>query len=170
MKRILFALGLVFCVLLASCSSPGDLPPVTASDRDVAMTAVTNAQSSANAGGPGWTSSLAGNIISATGPNASVVIVCSPSYAAFQSLSNGSSATMTLTLTGFHDPGTGYSISGTLTCVMTCNSLGLATMSLQGTFALSGGNVRTMTLNATLDMQTYAYSGSATVNGQTFVY
>jgi hypothetical protein len=170
MKRILPALGLGVCVLISSCSSPGSLPSVTASDRDTAVTALASAQNTAFYGGAGWTYSAPGNTMTASGPNASVIIFFSPSYTAFANLSNGSSARMTLTLTSYHDPGTAYSISGTLTCVMTCDSLGLAAISYQGTFTLSGGNVRTMTLNSTLNLNTYAYSGSVTVNGQTFVY
>jgi len=168
MKGFLIPALLVVSVLLASCSGGGNTTPVTAADRDQAMQAISGAQNTAYAGGAGWSYSAAGDTMTANGPNASVTMVFSPSYAAFGS--NGSSLTITMVMTGYVDSVTGYSVSGTLTSVMTCGPTGLETITFNGTFTLQGGNVHTVTMNAQMNLTTSSYSGTVVVNGQTFVY
>lgn len=164
MKRILCSLGLVACILLTSCSNPGGgLPTVTTTDRDQAVLAMSAANTSAfNIASSGNPSDTA---VTYTGTYFSLSATFSPDLQTF--VGGSGSATITETISGYHDPGSGYTISGTLVC--TINN-GTNVMTMSGNFSLSGGNVRTMSVNVTFNFKTMAYSGSATLNGQTFIY
>ena len=165
MKRIFFALGLVLCILISSCSNPGGGVAVTANDRDQAV----QAMSAANSAALGQAASASGNpsLVTYTGPYFSLNATFVPDLAGFMSAST-SSATVTETITGFHDGSTGYTISGTLVCTIHCTLSSMDTMSISGNFTLSGGNVRTMSLSLSFDLYG-SPSGSVTVNGQTFL-
>jgi hypothetical protein len=82
-----------------------------------------------------------------------------------------SSAVMTETITNYYDATTGYTISGTLTCTINCDNSTLTTFVYSGDLDFSGpGNVRTMSVDATFDWNLLMYTGSVTINGQTFTY
>ncbi len=167
MKKFLIPVVLLAAVLLGSCSGGGNTP-VTAADRDKAMMAIFGAQTTASGGGgAGWTSSTLGDTTTLTGPNASATLVYAPSYATY--LPNGS-VTIALTMTGYVDAATGYSISGILTSVMTFVASSPSMITLGGTFTLTGGKVQTVTMNVTMNLTMGTYTGTMVVNGQTFVY
>jgi hypothetical protein len=163
MKRMFFALGLVLCILISSCSNPGGLPPVTATDRDQALSALSSANQSISTIG-----SATGSPFTYVGPNFSVYATFYPNFSGFMNAPS-SSATIVETITNYPDSGTAYTISGTLTCIINCTNTAMNSMSMKGNFTLSGGNVRTMSVDVIVNLSTFAASGSVTVNGQTWV-
>lgn len=175
MKKLVLVAALVAIVVIVSCSNPGgggptNYPPVTQADSQQAVTAMGNAQSYANAGYSSWGYTVYGQTISATGPHVALTITFYPTMAAFAG-PGSSYAVMTETITNYHDATTGYTVSGTLTCTMNCYNNALTTFVYSGNLNFSGpGNVRTMTMNLTLNYTTFTYTGTVTVNGQTFTY
>jgi len=155
MKKALIVAGVAIIAVLASCSNPSSLPPVTTTDRDQAMTALSN--------------------IGGAYASFSYGIVYWPDQNSFENLITANSyAIITITVANYTDVATGYTISGTLEFTMTNGSpdgFGLTLMEYSGTFDFSGsGNIRTATMNVTVNMQTFAYTGTVTLNGTTFTY
>jgi hypothetical protein len=130
---------------------------ITTSDRDAAMEAVVDTEvygfTNYSSGGQ-WSYSQNGNVITATGPGTTLTITLGSPI-----------TTMVETITNYHDPTTGYTVSGILNWV---ENTALSSFTYTGDFTLSGGIVSIVDVNVSI---TYgSYSGTITVDGQPFIY
>jgi hypothetical protein len=156
MRKLLVPAALALLVVIVSCSNPTttpSYPPVTATDSQQAFTAISS--------------------VGSAYANFSYGISYYPNQTSYNNLTAGSYVIITITLSNYTDATTGYTISGTLTYTLTNGSptgTGVTLMQYAGNFTFSGGPgiVKTATINVTYNWQTFAYTGTVTVNGQTF--
>jgi hypothetical protein len=158
---------LLLLVVLAGCSSPSGT--VTVADRDAAMTALSSSSTAVNAEVSSWSTTTSGNVMTATSSYGTVVVTYLPDSTTFATAPTGS-LTMAMTLTGY-PAGNGYTVSGTFTTVLGLSSGVLATMSFIGNdVQVVGPKTYVVSMNASLVVSTSTYSGSCTVNGQSFAF
>ena len=156
MKKILALVAVATAAFLVSCSNSGSLSPVTTTDRDEAMQAMTDV-GNAYSGSYGFS--------------------FHPNQTDFSDGVAGSYAIITIALSNYADATTGYTISGPLTFKMTDvspNGTGPLLWSFSGTLNFLGsGPIRTAMFNATIDLTSLfspIYTGTVTLNGTTFRY
>ena len=170
MRRLPLLLVPALIAVVVSCSNP-TTTPVGPADSQKAITAMSDVESAGFATASGaCTPTITATTVSATCPYFTVYIVFTPSLAAFSG-AGAASAVETLTITNYPDATTGYTISGSVTCTINVNAMAFTSLVYSANLTFSGsGPVKTMTANATFNYTTLAYTGTVTVNGQTFTY